>query len=418
MLVTRRHLLRPTRGQHIRLLEMLEEQRQLFNAALEERIDAWRKLRITITRVDQQKSLTLIRADDPTGLGASSANIGRWTLKQLDEAFQAFFRRVNHKARKAGFPRFRSTGRWRSFGLLEWSGARVEHGFLLLKGMNRALRVEWHRPLPTDAVIKSAIFTKRGRRWFVSLQIETNAGMARRRAAPKAAAGIDVGVENLATWDDGAYSGHIANVRPRSKRQDQLRRAQRALARCRKGSSRRRKVKARLARLQEHVADARSTHLHVETERLARRFKTLCIEKLKIINMTRSSAGTVGDPGENVAAKSGLNAAILDAGWARFVQLLCYKAERAGGIVIDVDPKMTSQICSGKDCGAIIAKPLRKREHACAACGLVVHRDVNAARNIRARGLAALAASGGVIAPGERNVAGRRMRAPGTLLAA
>lgn len=132
--------------------------------------------------------------------------------------------------------------------------------------------------------------------------------------------------------------------------------------------------------------------------------------------MTRSAAGTAAEPGTNVAAKSGLNAAILDAGWGRFVQMLRYKAERAGGRVLDVDPRMTSRICSG--CGTLVPKPLRQREHACPGCGLVVHRDVNAARNIRARGLAVLTAGGGVVAPGERNVGHRPVRAPGTLLAA
>ena len=416
MLVTHRHLLRPTRGQHLRLLALLEEQRQLFNAALEERIDAWRKSKTSITRLDQQKSLTIIRADDPDGFGASPAQMGRWTLKRLDDAFRAFFERTKRKTGKAGFPRFRSFARWRSFGLLEWSGVRISNGRIVLKGMDRALRVNWHRTLPSDAVIKGATFTRKGRRWFVSLQIETSSIVARRHAAPDSVIGIDVGVENLAIWDNGAEHGFVPNVKPKSKRYAALRRAQRALARCRRGSLRRRKVKARLARLQERIADVRSTHLHVQSERLARCFSTLCVEKLAIRNMIRSAAGTADEPGTNVAAKSGFNASILDAGWGRFVQHLRYKAERAGGRVLDVDPKMTSQLCSG--CGTMVPKPLRQREHSCPACGLVVHRDVNAARNIRARGLVAIAADGGVIAPGERNVGHRPVRAPGTLLTA
>lgn len=400
----------------MRLLAVLEEQRQLFNAALEERIDGWRKSKTSITRLDQQKSLTIIRAEDPHGFGASPAQMGRWTLKRLDDAFRAFFERVKRGAGRTGFPRFRSFARWRSFGLLEWSGARISNRRIVLKGMDRALRVNWHRPLPADAVIKGATFTKKGRRWFVSLQIETSSIVARRHAAPDSVIGIDVGVENLAIWDNGAEHGFVLNSRPRSKRQAALHRAQRALARCRRGSTRRRKVKARLARLHERIADARSTHLHAEAERLARRFSTLCVEKLAIRNMTRSATGTVDEPGTNVAAKSGLNAAILDAGWGRFVQHLRYKAARSGGVVLDVDPKRTSQLCSG--CGTLAPKPLRQREHSCPACGLVVHRDVNAARNIRARGLAAIAADGGVIAPGKRNVGHRPVRAPGTLPAA
>ena len=394
---------------------MLEEQRQLYNAALQERIEAWRKASASITRLDQQKSLTQIRADNPAGYGASSLQIGRWTLKRLDDAFKAFFKRAK-KGQTPGFPRFKSKQRWRSFGFLEWSGCRLVEGQIQLKGIDRGLRVSWHRQLPKNAVIKGASFTKVGRRWFISLQIESSSIVAKRHDAPESRAGIDVGVESLATWDDGKTFDHIFNAKPRTRRERELRIAQRALARCRKGSSRRRKVKARIARIHERTANHRTTHLHQQSEALARRFSTIFVEKLKIRNMTRSAAGTVADPGKNVRQKSGLNREILDAGWGRFIEFLRYKAERAGGTVINVDPKWTSQLCS--NCSTLVRKPLKKREHACPACDLEVHRDVNAARNIRARGLAASAASRGVIAPGEPNVAGCGERAPGTLLAA
>lgn len=391
-------------------------QRQLYNAALEERIGAWRRCRMSITRFDQFKSLTEIRRNDPDGYGACAVAMGRWTLKRLDEAMQAFFSRVK-RGQKPGFPRFRGKEGWRSFGLLEWIGARISNGFLILKGIERALRVNWHRQLPADAVIKGAVFTKKGRRWFVSLQVETDLIVARQHAAPAKCVGIDVGVESLATWDDGTAAGHVENVRPRSRRQRELRIVQRALARCRRGSKRRRKVRSQLTAIQERIANHRTTHLHCKAEHLARLFETIIVEKLKIRNMTRSAAGMAAERGTNVRQKAGLNRAILDAGWGRFVQMLRYKAERAGGAVVDVDPKWTSQVCSGDGCGAIVPKPLRKREHACPACGLVVHRDINAARIIRARGLAAMAASRGVVAPGEPNVAGCGVRALGTLLA-
>ena len=415
MLVTYRYLLRPTAGQHGRLLEMLEEQRQLYNAALQERIEAWRKARQSISKIDQFKSLTQIRADDPCGVGAGGVNIGRWTLQRVDDAFQGFFARVK-RGDKAGFPRFRSFHRWRSFGLAQWAGARIANGFIVLKGMDRVLRVNWHRRLPGDAMIKSATFTKKGRRWFISMQIETSDIMARQHPAPGRSAGVDVGVESLAVWDDGHEAGVVENVRPRSRREKEIRVAQRALARCRRGSARGRKVKAKLARLQERIANHRDTHLHQQSAVISQCFSVIIVEKLKVKNMTRSAAGTVDEPGTNVRQKAGLNASILDAGLGRFVQMLHYKAERAGGVVLDVDPRWTSQICSG--CGDIVPKPLRQRQHSCPACGLEVHRDVNAARNIRARGLAALAASGGVVAPGELNVAGCGVRAPGTLLPA
>jgi putative transposase len=415
MLVTRRHLLRPTTGQHRRLREILAQQRQLYNAALEERIGAWSKAGVSITRLDQQKSLTQIRADDPEGLGTVALNVSRWTLKRLDEAFRAFFARAKRGA-KPGFPRFRGRDGWRSFGLLEWSGCRIVDGKIDLKGIDRPLRVNWHRELHANARILGVTFTLKGRRWFVSLQVETNEGVAERHARPDTVVGIDVGVSRLAAWDDGELHGFVENARSRSKRAVELRRAQRALARCRRGSVRRRKVRERLRRLHECVANARSTHLHVEAERLTRRFATIVVEKLGLKNMTRSAAGTAAEPGANVRQKAGLNASILDASMGRLVQLLRYKAERAGGVVLDVDPRGTSQRCS--DCGIRVPKALSVRTHDCRSCGLVVDRDVNAARNVRAAGLAAITAGGGVVAPGERNVGHRAVRAPGTLLAA
>lgn len=415
MLVTHCYLLRPTAGQHARLAEMLEMQRQLYNAALEERIGAWRASRISITRFDQTKSLTTIRAEDPHGYGAVAANVSRWTLKRVDDAFQDFFGRVR-KGAKAGFPRYRTFARWRSFGLQQWSGARISNGFLVLKGMDRALRVSWHRRLPIDAVVKGATFTRKGRRWFVALQIETDVIVAKLHAARGSVAGVDAGVQHLVTWDDGTEHGHAPNARIGKARARAVRVAQRALGRCRRGSRGRDKVKARLARLLEQLGDARATHLHVQSENLARRFETIAVEKLQIANLVRSAAGTMADPGTGVAQKRGLNRAIHDASMGRLFEFIRYKAERAGGTILMVSARNTSQVCSG--CGVRAPKALDQRTHTCVPCALVLQRDVNAARNIRARGLAALAAGGGVVAPGELNVADCRMRAPRTPLAA
>ena len=107
--------LRPKRSQHRILEGILEGQRLLYNAALEVRIEGWRKARVSVTRIDQNKSLTQIRADDPEGYGALPVTLSRWTLKKVDEAFAAFFRRIKAKNNKAGFPRFRGKAGWRSF---------------------------------------------------------------------------------------------------------------------------------------------------------------------------------------------------------------------------------------------------------------------------------------------------------------
>lgn len=147
MFLTYQYGLRPTRQQYRRLEAILEGQRLLYNAALEERSQAWRKSHKSVTRIAQTKSLTTIRADDPQGYGALPVTLSRWSLKKVDEAFQAFFRRITAKCGKAGFPRFKSRHRWRSFGFCEFSGIRLIDGALVFKGMPGRLYLHLHRRL-------------------------------------------------------------------------------------------------------------------------------------------------------------------------------------------------------------------------------------------------------------------------------
>lgn len=413
MLVTWTWLLRPNKAQRRLLESALESQRLLYNAALEERTAAWRLHHRSISKLDQQKSFTIVRRDDPDGYGMQPVTMGRWTLGRLDEAMSGFFRRVK-SGQSPGFPRYKAKSRWRTFGFDEWGGVRIQSGRLHVKGMQRGIRLNRDRRLPNDAVPKSGNVTLKGNRWFLNVTIESSLIVQQHAGGP--AVGIDAGIENLATLSDGKNDAFVANARAGGSRAAELRRAQRALARCRRGSNRRRKVRARLLAMHRRIANARADHLHRTTAVIARAHPVIVVEKLSIRNMTRSAVGTVEESGVNVRQKAGLNRSILDAGMGRFVTLQTYKAVRAGGTLIGVNAKRTSQDCSG--CGARVEKDLSVRLHRCPQCGLRLHRDINAARNVLARGLAALAAGGGGPAPGEPNVGGRAMRAPGTLPAA
>src|SRR5258705_9573859 len=133
MILTYRYRLLPTRRQHRALEAILESQRQLYNAALEERIEAFRKFGITRTYLDQTKALTEWRRDDPDALQLS-VFLQRATLKRLDEAYCGFFRRVKN-GKKPGFPRFRGRGWFRSFGFREFRGISLKNGRLRFKGI-------------------------------------------------------------------------------------------------------------------------------------------------------------------------------------------------------------------------------------------------------------------------------------------
>src|ERR1700682_4613041 len=152
MILTYRYRLLPTKQQHRALEAILESQRQLYNAALEERIDAYRKANVTRTYFDQTKALTEWRHDD-TEAAALPANLQRATLKRLDEAYKGFFRRVKSGA-KAGFPRFRGKGWFDSFGFREFVGITFKDARLRFQSLPGSLRVHWHRELPAGASIR------------------------------------------------------------------------------------------------------------------------------------------------------------------------------------------------------------------------------------------------------------------------
>ena len=392
--------LKPTRAQHAGLQTILKNQRHLYNAALQERRDAWSKGKISISMNDQTKSLTEIRKFDENYSDVPYA-LSKWTLKRLEDAFRAFFRRAK-KTGKAGFPRFRGAGRWQSFGFHQKDGLRLKGAKLLFSGgISGGLRVKMHRPLPGNAVIKSAIFTLESGRWRVALACEVPALAAN---DSDTVIGIDVGVNYLATDSEGR---HYTNVRPLDKRQKELRRAARGLSRSLRGSKRRKKTIARFRRIQRSIRNHRITHLHDVANAIVRSGSIIVVEDLKLKNITRSAKGTLVEPGKNVRQKAGLNRVLADAAPSRLISMIAYKAESAGGKMIKVDPRNTSRTCSA--CGVVDAAHLSISRYRC-RCGLDLQRDHNAAINIRERGITALhEAARGL---GDANVTGCGERRP------
>ena len=371
MIVTYRYRLLPAKRQHRALEHILESQRQLYNAALEERIGAYRMAGVTRTYVDQTKALTEWRRSDPEAL-ALPLRLQRATLKRLDEAYRGFFRRIA-KGGTPGFPRFRGKGWFDSFGFRQFSGITLESGRLHFKGMPGGLRVHLHRGLPEGARIKSCTFKRDTKGWSVSFAvgIEATAPRQSRRVV-----GVDLGISTFAALSDG---GFIPSLKAARKAERQLRIAQRALARKQRGSGGRGEAREAVARRHAAVARQRREHLHQASARLVRDYDAIAVEKLNV----KSLAG------------SALAKDVHDASWARLISMLRYKAEKAGARLIEVDPHNTSQDCSG--CGMKVPKDLSDRRHECPHCGLSIDRDLNAARNILNRA---------GVGPSLRNVAG------------
>src|SRR5258708_7772487 len=353
MILTYRYCVLPTARQYRALEELRESQRQLYNAALEERIGCYRVTGKTRSYIDQAKALTTCRRDLPD-MAALPVNIQRWTLKRLDDSFQAFFRRAKARKGKAGFPRFRGKARWDSFGFNQFKGISFGEKRLRFAGMP-SLRVHLHRPLPDAADIRSCVFRREGRRWSVCFQIRVPITAAHAGDV----VGIDAGLTTLATLSTGE---EIANPRIGRKHEREQRRRQPALSRCKRGSKRRGKVRERLARLHRTIKNERATFLHQVSARLVREDRTLIFEKLNIGGMARGMLARCNH----------------DAAWNKLVGFCRYKAAKAGGAIEEADPRGTTRDCSG--CGEPVPKTLAERMHSCPRCGLVIGRDENAAR--------------------------------------
>jgi len=373
--------IRPTTRQAQSLAACIEDHRQLYNAALEERREAYRMRRVSISYGSQSAQLKEIRNTDSAGQGRWSFGSQQATLRRLDRSFAAFFRRV--KARQTpGYPRFKGRG-W--FDTVQWprdrDGCRWDSqphqpaARVYLQGVGH-VKVNQHRPV--QGVVKTISVKREGRRWYVILSCD---GVPAVPLPPTGREiGIDMGVTHFLTTSAGE---HVANSRYLAGSAAKLARAQRALARCQRGSRRRRAVVRRVAAIHRKVRNQRTDHAHKVALDLVRTADVIAREDLAIGNMTRSAAGTIEKPGRNVAAKSGLNRSILDAGWGVFFEILTHKAESAGRTVIAVDPRNTSRTCS--QCGHCEAGNRDKEVFRCLSCGYLAHADTNAATNIAVR---------------------------------
>lgn len=358
----------PSRGQHDKLRSALDHTRDLYNAALAERIDCYQKTGKGRSWQDQYKGLTELRADPEWAIYASTMQ--RWPLKQVDLAFAAFFRRFKARDGKAGFPRFRGREWFKTFGFSDRGGWVVDGARLRMKGIG-SVRLHLHRALPSTPI--ACKIKREGRNWYALLTVEVPCATTH-SGAP---VGIDVGITTLAALSTGEL---IANARPAKRAEREMRRRQRQLSRCKRGSNRRRKVKARLASLHAKIARTRDTYLHQVSASLTARFSLIAVEKLNIKGLAGS-----------MLAKE-----VHDAAWGRLNQFIGYKAAKAGGRRVETDPYRTSQECP--DCGAIKRKDLSERMHRC-PCGCVLPRDV-------ASGIVILHRVG--IDPGPRNAGATR----------
>ena len=384
----------PSKTQVLAMESELRLHQALYNAALQQRVEAWRRQRKSLSYADQCKELTALRREDPA-YGILNGHALQETLQRLDKAFKAFFRRLKSKA-NAGFPRFRSLERFPGWGYkLQGDGFKAvigtggRHGKVRLTGIG-FVRMRGRiasRILSTMRVVRGEILRRDGG-WILSIVVE---GKPQRMGGTKAI-GLDWGVADFATMVDGAGVVSVI-VNPARMRASlkALKRAGRALARKRKGGKNRAKARLRVATLHKRLRQRRHDFLHQHSARLVAEAALIAGEDIAVSNLTRSAKGDVEAPGRNVRQKAGLNREILDTAPAAFHQFLRYKAEEAGTEVILHDPRKTraSQVCPA--CGFVRKKTLGERLHCCVHCGHTEPRDVASARVLLALALNSVA---------------------------
>ncbi len=352
-----------TRAQAAALVTTLDRCRELYNAALQERRDAYRMAHTSLTFAHQSAELPAVKAARPEYRDVFS-QVLQDTLHRLDRAFVAFFRRVK-AGETPGYPRFQGQHRYDSFTYPQYGhGATLTYrggrwGTLTLSKLG-TLKVRMHRPVA--GTIKTVTIRRDSEQWYVCFSCMVDSAPL---PASDTATGIDLGLLHFATLADGSTIDHPRPLRGALKK---LATAQQHLSRCQRGSRRRARAKRTVARLHRQVRNQRADLCHKAARSLVNAYGTIVFEDLKVRNLMHNHR---------------LAFSINDAGWGQFVQCCVVKAASAGRQVLLVDPRYTSQTCSG--CGAVAKKALSIRWHSC-PCGTELDRDHNAAINILRRG--------------------------------
>ncbi|MDE2255921.1 MAG: transposase, partial [Betaproteobacteria bacterium] len=288
---------------------------ELYNAALEERIDAWGKAGKSISYFDQQNALPEIKAARPEFVELGSHALQQ-TLRRLDLAFQSFFRRVK-AGQTPGFPRFKAAKRFSGFAYPDPAGWKLmqhgKSGATLRIGSGKealSIRARGRHRFGPDAQPNDIALTRRNGQWFVSVTLRVPDEACARQRTGDARRGVDFGINDWATFDDGQT---IANPRWVREELPRLAALQRSRARKKKGSVRFKRLGRRIAALHDRISNLRRDFVHKETTRMVQSCAMLATEQLQPKNMSRSARGTVDAPGRRVRQKAGLNREILSA---------------------------------------------------------------------------------------------------------
>jgi transposase len=382
-----RFRLYPSAAQEVLLLGQCAHARYVWNLGLEQRL-MWRRWQGPTPGFNAQAAQLTEARRAESWLACGSQTVQQQALRDLDQAWQGFFAGTHRR------PRWRKAGQHEGFRIVGPQALRVRQdnrsrssvlvpkiGWVWFK-RSRAL-VDW----------KSYRITRdRAGRWHIAFAVIPD-------PIPAPGAGAVVGVDRGVTVAVALSTGELTSPAGLSRKEaERFLRLQRRLARARRGSNRRRKVRTLIGRLKAREADRRKDWVEKTSTGLARGFDQIRVEDLNVKAMTRSARGTMQNPGRNVAQKAGLNRGILKSGWGLLVTRL---EQKAPGRVEKVKAAYTSQTCNA--CKHIASESRKSQAtFVCVACGHRSNADVNAVRNI--------AAGHVVTARGDRRVLARSVK--------
>lgn len=339
--------------------------RNLYNAALEQRINAYKSVnKKSLNYYHQTNQLKELKESFPEYKEIFSQNLQQ-VLKTLDTAFQNFFRRIKQK-QEPGFPRFKGKNRFNSICFPQYpSGCKIVDKKLIISKIG-SINIKLHRPI--EGIIKTTNIKKTSSgKWFVIFSCDE----VPIKPLPKTnvICGIDLGITSFAVTSGNEI---IENPRFFKKAELSLAQRQQRLSRAKKGSNNRNKLRILVAKTHEEISNKRKDFHFKTANDLLKKYDTIFVENLNIKNMMQNG---------NLAKH------IADCSWSNFVSILKFKAvEAKTKEIIEVNPNGTSQRCS--NCGYIVKKDLSVRQHYCPNCKILISRDLNASLNILRAGIA------------------------------
>lgn len=356
-----KYRLYPTKTQTKVLIKSLHLCCNLYNVSLQHRRDVYKSVQRSVAYKEQANELPLIKTDFPE-YDTIHSQILQDVLKRVEKSYKGFFSRIKYKNGKAGFPRFKSKDRFDSFTYPQ-SGYKICSGNRRIKlSQIGDVKIKFHREIPDDAKIKTCTIKREGKKWFCILSCELPDVKVVKKSVSNPI-GIDLGLTDFVFLSDGSK---IKNPKYLSKSEEKLKEVQSQYS-----TNKTKSLRRKLSGLHRKISNQRNDFLHKTSKTLVNNYDLIAYEDLKIKKMIEDN-------------NFDLQKSIHDASWGKFIAMIKYKAEDAGTYAIAVNPKGTSQKCSG--CGTLVKKDLYERTHSCPVCDLSIHRDFNSALNILASG--------------------------------